>query len=281
LNRAVTQYIFTLICYTFKTKKSINERTPMNIPIVKLTLQSGLMGQTLVVMFLLLSLWSWALIFSRLGFLNKISGSNKNFRKRFQEMRSFSEIDRLGSDLSTPMGQLAKVGAEEYDRIIGDARTHTKVKDWSFFLESQFTMAKERLESVFMGVVAPFDRGILILAMISSIAPFLGLLGTVWGIMNSFYEIGDQGSASLPVVAPGIAAALITTIAGLAVAIPALFFYNYCNNKAEEVQDEVEEFKELLTVRIRREIFGAFFTERQQQSQQYAAPQLPPGLGGY
>lgn len=253
----------------------------MNIPIVKLTLQSGLMGQTLVVMFLLLSLWSWALIFSRLGFLNKISGSNKNFRKRFQEMRSFSEIDRLGSDLSTPMGQLAKVGAEEYDRIIGDARTHTKVKDWSFFLESQFTMAKERLESVFMGVVAPFDRGILILAMISSIAPFLGLLGTVWGIMNSFYEIGDQGSASLPVVAPGIAAALITTIAGLAVAIPALFFYNYCNNKAEEVQDEVEEFKELLTVRIRREIFGAFFTERQQQSQQYAAPQLPPGLGGY
>ena len=251
-------------------------------------MQSGVMGQTIVAMFLALSLWSWALIFSRIASLNKISASNRDFRRRFQDVRSLSDADRLGTDLNTPMGQLAKAGAEEYNRIVGDARSHTKVKDWSFFFESQFTMAKERLESVFMGVVAPFDRGLILLAMISSISPFLGLLGTVWGIMNSFYEIGDQGSASLPVVAPGIAAALITTIAGLLVAIPALFFYNYLNSKAQKAQDEVEEFNELLAVRLRREIFALFFAEHQAQPQ-YAAPQpqygapppVPPLGGGY
>jgi biopolymer transport protein TolQ len=114
--------------------------------------------------------------------------------------------------------------------------------------------------------------------MISSIAPFLGLLGTVWGIMNSFYEIGSQGSASLPVVAPGIAEALITTIVGLGVAIPALFFYNYCNHKAERAADDMEEFKELLVVRLRREIFSAFFAESQAQA---ARTQPPIGGSGY
>jgi biopolymer transport protein TolQ len=176
------------------------------------------------------------------------------------------------------MGQLAKIGSDEYHRILDDARSHTKVKDWSFFLEAQFTMAKERLDNAFAGIVKPFDRGVYLLAMISSISPFIGLLGTVWGITNSFYEIGKQGSAALQVVAPGIAEALITTIAGLIVAIPALFFYNYCNNKAEQAADDVEEFKDRLVVRVRREIFGAFFAERQQQ--QYAPPPGPQGYGG-
>jgi biopolymer transport protein TolQ len=98
--------------------------------------------------------------------------------------------------------------------------------------------------------------------MISSIAPFMGLLGTVWGIMNSFYEIGNQGSASLPVVAPGIAEALITTVVGLAVAIPALFFYNYFNHRAERIENEMDEFKDVLLVRVKREIFNLLYTER-------------------
>jgi biopolymer transport protein TolQ len=71
--------------------------------------------------------------------------------------------------------------------------------------------------------------------------------------MNSFFEIGNQGSASLPVVAPGIAEALIATLAGLAVAIPALFFYNYFNHRAERIETDVDEFKTMLLARIKRE----------------------------
>jgi biopolymer transport protein TolQ len=123
-------------------------------------------------------------------------------------------------------------------------------------------MAADSLESSLMGLISPFTYGIFLLAMISSIAPFLGLLGTVWGIMNSFYEIGNQGSASLPVVAPGIAEALITTIVGLAVAIPALFFYNFFNNRSEQIEIEMEEFRDQLMVRLRRELFNLLYTER-------------------
>ncbi|MDR3012939.1 MAG: MotA/TolQ/ExbB proton channel family protein [Chitinispirillales bacterium] len=220
------------------------------------------MGQFIVILLLGLSIWSWALIVERMMFLGRIMRSGRNFRARFRNVRALPEVEKLSfAELASPMGRLAKIGGDEYQRILGDTQTHTRVSDWSFFLESQFTMARERLDSALSNIIAPFDRGILFLAMISSVAPFLGLLGTVWGIMNSFYEIGNQGSASLPVVAPGIAEALITTIVGLAVAIPALFFYNYCNSRAEKAVDAVEEFKEQLTVRLRREIFSAFFVE--------------------
>ncbi len=250
----------------------------MSIPVIDMILKSGMMGKIIVGLLMFFSLLSWALIFARVVSLKRVVGGCKKFRRRFQnDVRHITEIDRMSVDeLNTPMGRLAKVGSDEYNRIIGDVKTHTRVNDWSFFLESQFTMARERIDSALAGIVAPFDSGVFLLAMISSVAPFLGLLGTVWGIMNSFYEIGSQGSASLPVVAPGIAEALITTIVGLAVAIPALFFYNYCNHKAERAADDMEEFKDLLVVRLRREIFSAFFAESQAAP---AAPRSPIGGG--
>jgi len=253
----------------------------MNIPVVKLTMDLGMMGKVIMLMFLFLSLWSWGVVFARVGFLNKILSGNKRFRRRFHDVKRLSEIDRVGNaELNTPMGQVAEAGAAEYGRIMDDAQARTGVRDPSFFLEFQLTLAKERLESVLTGVITPIDRGIYLLAMISSIAPFLGLLGTVWGITDSFYEIGNQGSASLTVVAPGIAAALLTTIAGLIVAIPALFFYNYCSKKAERAANELEEFGETLMVRLRREVFSAFFAAENPQNRQYAAPPAPQG-GGY
>jgi biopolymer transport protein TolQ len=91
------------------------------------------------------------------------------------------------------------------------------------------------------------------------VAPFLGLLGTVWGIMNSFYQIGNQGSASLPVVAPGIAEALIVTMIGLAVAIPAVLFYNYFVHRVELIENEMDEFKNLLLAHLKRDIFNLLY----------------------
>jgi biopolymer transport protein TolQ len=80
------------------------------------------------------------------------------------------------------------------------------------------------------------------LATTGSAAPFIGLFGTVWGIMASFHDIGQRGSASLAVVAPGISEALVATAAGLAVAIPAVIFYNYFSNKLEEIDGEISNF---------------------------------------
>ena len=248
----------------------------MNIPVLDMIIRSGWMGRVIIVILALFSFITWAIIINRLYSLSRIAAGNKSFRRRYGSVNKISEIENFDAKaLQSPMAQLGRTGAMEYRRILEDAQSHTGVKDWSFFLQNQFTMAADHLESSFMKLIAPFDQGVFLLAMISSIAPFLGLLGTVWGIMNSFYEIGNQGSASLPVVAPGIAEALITTIVGLAVAIPSLFFYNYFNHKTEKVEDDMDEFKELLLVRLKREIFGLLYTERPARPQ---APQAPSNL---
>ena len=86
------------------------------------------------------------------------------------------------------------------------------------------------------------EKAIVFLATTGNISPFFGLLGTVWGIMNAFASIGVRGSATLAVVAPGIAEALIATIAGLAVAIPAVMAYNFFNNKLKVISTQVDNF---------------------------------------
>ena len=90
--------------------------------------------------------------------------------------------------------------------------------------------------------IAQLGRALPFLATTGSATPFIGLFGTVWGIMASFHDIGARGSASLAVVAPGISEALIATAAGLAVAIPAVIFYNYFSNKLADIDNEVQVF---------------------------------------
>ncbi|HLV31054.1 MAG TPA: MotA/TolQ/ExbB proton channel family protein [Chitinispirillaceae bacterium] len=235
----------------------------MSTPVLDMILRSGLMGRIIISMLMILSLITWAIIFNRFFVLSRVRAGNGLFRRMYESLKRVSDIENMDKKvLESPMAQMGRAGASEYRRILEDARSHTAVKDWSFFLQNQFTMAQDKLESIFSALIQPFDKGVFLLAMISSIAPFMGLLGTVWGIMNSFYEIGNQGSASLPVVAPGIAEALITTIVGLAVAIPALFFYNYFNHRAERIENEMDEFKDVLLVRVKREIFNLLYTER-------------------
>lgn len=233
----------------------------MNIPVLDMVLRSGWVGRGIIFFLLLCSFATWGIIFNRLFVLAKIAADNSRFRKKYSTLVKLSDIEKLDKkEIQSPMAQMGRVTASEYRRILEDAQSHTGVKDWSFFLQNQFSMAADSLESAFYALVAPFDHGVFLLAMISSIAPFLGLLGTVWGIMNSFYEIGNQGSASLPVVAPGIAEALITTIVGLSVAIPALFFYNYFNHRTERIETEMDEFRDHLQVRLKRELFNLLYS---------------------
>jgi len=235
----------------------------MNTAFFALIFRSGWMGLTIVGFMVVMSLVAWAVIFNRFYVFNKIGSANKAFRRRYSEFGKIVDMERIDDSLeNSPMAQLGKAGALEYRRIIEDAQMHTGVKDWSFFIQNQFSMASEHIESAFIALVSPFDKGFVFLAMTSSIAPFLGLLGTVWGIMISFFDIGNQGSASLAVVAPGIAQALVATTIGLAVAIPALFFYNFFLNKADHLEDDMDEFKELLLARLKREIFTLLYAEK-------------------
>lgn len=235
----------------------------MNIPVIAMIVRSGWVARIILLLLGLFSLITWAVIFNRALYFNKIRVLNKKFRRMFDSMKSFKQIEAMSADFEQcPLGQLGKASLYEYRRIIADAQAHQGVQDWSFYLQNQFFMATEQLKARGANLASRLDYGCFLLAIVSSVAPFLGLLGTVWGIMNSFFEIGNQGSASLPVVAPGIAEALITTIVGLAVAIPSVFFYNMFIHRAERVEDEMDEFSEHLLHRLKRELFNLLYGKR-------------------
>jgi biopolymer transport protein TolQ len=235
----------------------------MDIPVIEMIERSGWVARVILMLLAVFSVLTWAVIFGRLKYFSQVKKLNRKFRDLFDSSSALTDLEKMDKRLEQcPMGIMGKTSLSEYRRILSDARADTGVRDWSFYLQNQFQMATERIESVSATAGANLGRGVVLLAIISSIAPFMGLLGTVWGIMNSFYEIGNQGSASLPVVAPGIAEALITTIIGLGVAIPSLFFYNIFTHGAGRIEDELDEFSGHLLLRLKREIFGLLFRDK-------------------
>jgi biopolymer transport protein TolQ len=243
----------------------------MGTPLFAMIAHSGWMARIVLLILLIFSLLTWAIIVNRLYFLRNISGRDRTFRGQYGTIKRLADMGHIDRKFMTgPLAQIGEMVAAEHRRILSDAQSSAVLKDeakhMTFFLQSQFSIAAERIESACAAIISTLDKGVFLLAMVSSISPFLGLLGTVWGIMNSFYEIGNQGSASLPVVAPGIAEALLATLAGLAVAIPALFFYNYFHHHAERIEGQIDEFKEVLLARLKREVLEDFYTGKRENA---------------
>jgi biopolymer transport protein TolQ len=241
----------------------------MGTPLFAMIAHSGWMARFVLLILLIFSLVTWAIIINRLYFMRNISGRNRKFRGQYNTIRRLTDMGNINRQYMTgPLAQIGEMSAGEYRRLVNDIQSSPALKgageSRSFFLQNQFAISAERIQSACMAITSTFDKGVFLLAMVSSISPFLGLLGTVWGIMNSFYEIGNQGSASLPVVAPGIAEALVATLAGLAVAIPALFFFNYFNHRAERIETDLDEFKELLLARLKREALEDFYSGKRE-----------------
>jgi biopolymer transport protein TolQ len=239
----------------------------METPLFAMIAHSGWIAKTVLLILLLFSILTWAIIINRLHYLRNASKGDQAFKSRYGMMEKLSGMeDSDGNRTAGPLAQLYATAAEESRRIMDGLPSSETCRDpkksLPFFLQNQFAIASERLECARISAVSQFDRGVFLLAMVSSISPFLGLLGTVWGIMHSFYEIGSQGSASLPVVAPGIAEALVATLAGLAVAIPALFFYNYFNHHIERIETVTDEFKGALLIRLKRETLDDRHTKK-------------------
>lgn len=240
----------------------------MNIPVLDMILRSGWVARSILILLGIFSVVTWAVIFNRFYYVGRASKRNRLFLKKYLSMKALVEIENADRTLlASPMGALGLKGVGEFRRILDDSATHTGIRDASFFIQNQFAIALERIDGVFSEISRKLDSGLIMLAISASVCPFLGLLGTVWGIMNSFFEIGNQGSASLPVVAPGIAEALITTLVGLAVAIPAVLFYNYFVHRADRVENEVDEFKNLMFSHMKRDILSVLYRD--------SAPQMP------
>ncbi|RME62452.1 MAG: hypothetical protein D6778_11170 [Nitrospirae bacterium] len=207
----------------------------MEYSVIKLVLGASPVVKVVIAILLFFSLFSWAIIIYKWRYLARAKKENEYFFQQFRKAKDVRPLLQQCRKLKTsPMASLfrAVAGSQVSDR----------------------TELRRALRRYLSLEEVKLIRYLSFLATTGSTTPFIGLFGTVWGIMNAFQGIGAAGSAALVVVAPGIAEALITTAFGLAAAIPAVIGYNYYLSMARRLTVELEDFAE--------EVFEFFTTKK-------------------
>ena len=230
-------------------KKIIEESADFSI--LSLFLQADIVVKIVILILLLSSIWSWTIIFSKYTNLKRILMETEDFEEKFYSSETLSKLSkRIGGQPTHPMEAVFFAAMVYFDRI----KTGFSNKNFDF-KKSFCENVKKEMEIVINKELTGLENGINFLASVGSTAPFIGLFGTVWGIMNSFTAIGISQNTSLAVVAPGIAEALFATALGLVAAIPAVLFFNKFNNMLEILNNKLEVFSDEILVIISKEIF--------------------------
>ena len=230
-------------------KKIIEESADFSI--FSLFLQADIVVKIVILILLLSSIWSWTIIFSKYTNLKRILLETEDFEEKFYSSETLSKLSkRIGGQPTHPMEAVFFAAMVYFDRI----KTGFSNKNFDF-KKSFCENVKKEMEIVINKELTGLENGLNFLASVGSTAPFIGLFGTVWGIMNSFTAIGISQNTSLAVVAPGIAEALFATALGLVAAIPAVLFFNKFNNMLEILNNKLEVFSDEILVIISKEIF--------------------------
>jgi len=198
-----------------------------------LVAQSGPFAKAVLAILLIMSVYSWAVIWNRTQLYARVERSDRAFLGAFRRLAKHSDF-RLLCD-QHPQSLLAKValaGQKILDQHPAEAGSAV----------SRVEVAQRAMDRAAGEETARLERHVGFLATTGSVSPFIGLMGTVWGVMTAFLNIGAQGSASLVVVAPGIAEALIATVAGLAAAIPAVVGYNHLLGRLRDFANVTGQF---------------------------------------
>ncbi len=231
--------------------------------IISMIVNAGLMVQFVLLLLLFFSITSWAIIIIKYQYLRRAYEESILFTDFFWKSRVLSDAFAKAKHLhGSPIAKVFRVGYIELKKL---SRSGVPVSSQSSQVHKSETYSLGANSAVVDNVKRALRRAINtettrmtqmvpFLATTGNTAPFIGLFGTVWGIMNSFHGIGLRGSASLAVVAPGISEALIATAAGLAVAIPAVIAFNYFTQKIRTIETELQGFAADLLNIIERDI---------------------------
>ncbi|MEO0138109.1 MAG: MotA/TolQ/ExbB proton channel family protein [candidate division WOR-3 bacterium] len=212
--------------------------------IFRVFLESSLAAQIIMVILVVFSIWSWAVFFRKLYELGVVNRRSKSFLMSYQFHKHIKEMENLGHLLTdNPYGKILKSGIEEFKTLKSAGNPEFLQLAENIKLAMERTKAKE---------IETIESGLPVLGTIVTASPFLGLLGTVWGIMESFLQIRARGSAHITVVAPGISDALITTVYGLLVAIPALIFNNLLRSRIIKLDTQLDNFISEVFARLKR-----------------------------
>ena len=217
--------------------------------ILQLIMNASFVVQVVIGLLLICSIISWGIIFSKWVYLAKIKIATVSFAKKFNTSDNISElygnIKQKSRSHSTAL--MFFNGINEYNKL-----NQQGVKDQEIIMLNM----ERTLSSTAEEEVSHYESGLSTLATFGSVSPYIGLLGTVWGIMHAFIGLGTSGQATLAQVAPGIAEALIATAIGLFVAIPAYIFYNIFLTDINKLNSKMNQFGDEFLNLINRRIIS-------------------------
>lgn len=217
--------------------------------ILEMIAKAGLMVQFVLLLLLFFSIASWAIIFVKYRYIRKAFKESTVFTEFFWQSRDLSAAFAKAKQLQgSPIAKVFQIGYVELrqlrqPRATGQPRPpHSQESATLLNGFKGMDNVKRALRRSINEETTRMMQMVPFLATTGNTTPFIGLFGTVWGIMNSFHGIGLRGAASLAVVAPGISEALVATAAGLAVAIPAVIAFNYFMQKIRTIESELQSF---------------------------------------
>lgn len=238
--------------------------------IVQMVLHAGPMVKLVIGLLLVFSIVCWAIILVKFRMLRKAKEDTEDFLELFWERRGLQRLYNESSDLKySPVVRVFWEGYAEVSRIrknyaggrVSGDSPGTGMPAVSPSRRAVTERLERTLKKASIDQASKLERAIGFLATTGNTAPFIGLFGTVWGIMNSFRGIGLTGAANLAVVAPGISEALVATAAGLAAAIPAVVAYNYFSQKIAALDAAMDvfagDFVSVVDMQLSRELSGS------------------------
>ena len=211
------------------TSQAVGLASNTDFSILSLFLRADIIVKSVIIILIASSIYSWAIIFDKIRLFKKINKSAEEFEEKFWKSKSAETFyNNLPSTVNDPMAQVFK----------NSMQTVIKSRSKTNLTERMMSVLDTNIEKQ-MTIV---DKNYTFLATVGSTAPFIGLFGTVWGIMNSFQSIAISRNTSLAIVAPGIAEALFATALGLLAAIPAVVAYNKFSNDSKKYSQKIRKF---------------------------------------
>ena len=211
------------------SSQAVGLASSADFSLVNLFIRADIIVKSVIVLLIACSIYSWAIMIDKFKLFKKINISSEEFEEKFWRSKSAETFyNSLPSNVEDPMASLFK---ESMQGLL-------KAKSKSNLVEKMGGILELGIEKQ----MSKIEKGFTFLATVGSTAPFIGLFGTVWGIMNSFQSIAISRNTSLAIVAPGIAEALFATALGLLAAIPAVVAYNKFNNESKKYLQKLESF---------------------------------------
>jgi len=211
------------------TSQAVGLASSTDFSILQLFIRADIIVKSVIIILIVSSIYSWAIIFEKIKLFKKINLSTQDFENKFWKSKSAESFyNNLPTNVEDPMANVFKNSMQV---LIKSKRSSTLDQKMSNMLEINIEQQMEKIEKKYT-----------FLATVGSTAPFIGLFGTVWGIMNSFQSIAISRNTSLAIVAPGIAEALFATALGLLAAIPAVVAFNKFTSDSKKYSQKLENF---------------------------------------